>query len=698
MIQQSKPGAIAHDDLRELLTADLGRVGELLCGDTELAKRYLEAALLAAKRKPALLSCSRESLRGCLLVAAHLRLIPDSRIGLLHWGVESAGELQREAILVPGYAGFLEILLREANVTRVDARAVYQRDVFRVEFGCEPSITHEPEFRDEPGPMICVYCVGFMDGGEQKFEILRRREIDGVQDPRAEKGSARDWTSRDGVEIAKTLVIKRLCKTLGRSDDMRLLIHLERAAELGEARPSIVDIARSFGIELEEAPRELRSFSATIAKLPTEKAPAATKVVNARCCHCGNDDEPIPYAVRMAPSECKGCGESGAKHFVCEPCWREFGDPDSRARAVAALSSKNHAKAHRKPTADEINADARARLATQTCSGSSEPGPGTAATATPADGLQKSSGSVSRRPKGGDLPGAPSTPAPVSPGAEPASAATTPRAATGTVPVAGTPSASSVATAGVKESAGASDGDKTSEAPAECASTISGKHWPSPRGVCLACAGPSATGFLGISDEEMRAGEEAGLEKDLLKAEGCGDDECYFPECMKDGCGGPDDEEGVPVNLQKKHVLRREASLKDIARQESEHALQDAATEDQKPPKRSKKKARDPSSPITRDEILALLGGDESYHHVLAMGALAAIEQPQDPAEPSEPIAVAMTRSRGASAVMTWWGEVGGRFRIAVGGPEREGFLTGTQLEKFLRAALGRASSPSVTT
>jgi len=200
------------------------------------ADRLTQIALIATSKSPLLMECTPTSILQAVMHAAQLGLEAGSVLGhayLVPYG--------KEAQLIVGYRGLVELVLRSGKVRKIEARTVHAEDAFVVRLGTDPRIEHEPELYDR-GDMIAAYAVATFPDGSFQFEVMTRAEIDAIKGRSRASGKG-PWVT-DYEEMAKKTVIRRLCKTLPMSTEVATALELEDRAETGEAQgvSDIIDV------------------------------------------------------------------------------------------------------------------------------------------------------------------------------------------------------------------------------------------------------------------------------------------------------------------------------------------------------------------------------------------------------------------------------------------------------------------------
>jgi recombination protein RecT len=172
----------------------------------------LRVALTEFRRTPALYECEPRSVIGALVQCAQLGLEPGGVLGQAYLiPFHNKNTNQKEAQLIIGYKGLLDLTWRSGHLKSLEARLVYKADVFRLTYGVQAGITHEPCLDEASrGEVIYAYGVANLKSGGVQFEVMSREDIKKIQT--ASKSGA-IWKSH-WEEMAKKTVLRRLLKTL----------------------------------------------------------------------------------------------------------------------------------------------------------------------------------------------------------------------------------------------------------------------------------------------------------------------------------------------------------------------------------------------------------------------------------------------------------------------------------------------------
>ena len=195
------------------------------------AERMVRITTAAVSRTPELLECTPLSIVQSVMVAARLGLECDGILGsayLVPYRNKKTG--QREAQLIPGYRGLVDLARRSGSVVNVWAHPVHENDTFEAEFGMEPKLRHVPTM-GEPGRKIAVYACARLADGSTQFELMTASQVESIK--ARSRASSGPWVT-DEDEMWRKTAVRRLCKYLPLSVEMAAAMTLQAGAESGE--------------------------------------------------------------------------------------------------------------------------------------------------------------------------------------------------------------------------------------------------------------------------------------------------------------------------------------------------------------------------------------------------------------------------------------------------------------------------------
>ena len=175
------------------------------------AERMYQLALSTYNQTPELASCTPQSVLGCLMKCTALGLEPSAVDGLGRAYILpyfNSKTKQKEAQLIIGYKGMLDLARRSGEISDISARAVHEGDFFEYEYGVHENIRHipSPDY-DGTQPLTHVYMVAnFKDGGHY-IDVMTKKEVDAVR-ARSKSSKYGPWVS-DYESMARKTVIRR---------------------------------------------------------------------------------------------------------------------------------------------------------------------------------------------------------------------------------------------------------------------------------------------------------------------------------------------------------------------------------------------------------------------------------------------------------------------------------------------------------
>jgi recombination protein RecT len=201
------------------------------------ADRMTRIALTEVRKNKDLAICDQASFLGAIMQCSQLGLEPGGILGhayLLPFDNKKAGK--KEVQLIIGYKGLLDLARRSGQIKSMEAREVFANDKFRVSFGLNPELIHEPNFAaGDRGPLTHVYAVAHLVGGGTQFEVMSLSEVQKVRQ-QSKAGNFGPWVTHFN-EMAKKTALRRLFKYLPVSLEIQHAVALDET----EARGTVID-------------------------------------------------------------------------------------------------------------------------------------------------------------------------------------------------------------------------------------------------------------------------------------------------------------------------------------------------------------------------------------------------------------------------------------------------------------------------
>ncbi|MHB1696553.1 MAG: recombinase RecT [bacterium] len=223
-------------------------------------ERVARIALTTLRKNPSLLECDPNSFLGAVMQSSQLGFELDDNLGLAYLvPFKNKKTGKKEAQLIIGYRGLIELARRSGKLKSISARIVYENEPFSIEYGLLENLTHTPLSPSKRGTNIKgVYAVAAMNDGAKVFEFLWADELDEIKKSATAKAwdvKSSPWTTHE-EEMMKKTVIRKMMKYLSLSPeavkatvideygesgintkDMFIDIQAEKTAQLGLTEP-----------------------------------------------------------------------------------------------------------------------------------------------------------------------------------------------------------------------------------------------------------------------------------------------------------------------------------------------------------------------------------------------------------------------------------------------------------------------------
>lgn len=206
--------------------------------------RLMSAMITETSRDPRLLECTPKSLFGAVIQAGQLGLTIGGPLGeafMMPFKNSKNGGL-KEATLIPGYKGLIQLMHRSDKVKRLTPGIVRDGDDFLFSRGFAQNLAHAPK-RNNRGDVTDYYVVVELVNGGADFETFTYEDAIAFRDrfsttrnaPQFVRDKSPWYDMAHGFheQACKTL-IRRLAKRLPLSVDMARAGQLEDAADEGK--------------------------------------------------------------------------------------------------------------------------------------------------------------------------------------------------------------------------------------------------------------------------------------------------------------------------------------------------------------------------------------------------------------------------------------------------------------------------------
>lgn len=139
-------------------------------------ERLARVGLQALSRNPKLMECTPESIIGAIMNCATMGLEPNL-IGHAYlvpfWNNKTK---KMEAQFQIGYKGYIDLVRRTGEVSRIYAYEVRENDEFSYELGVNATLTHKPLMKGDRGDVIAYYSVYHLKDGGYGFHVMSKDE------------------------------------------------------------------------------------------------------------------------------------------------------------------------------------------------------------------------------------------------------------------------------------------------------------------------------------------------------------------------------------------------------------------------------------------------------------------------------------------------------------------------------------------
>lgn len=259
------------------------------------AEKLIKLAILATSKNPELKNCDMSSVFLCLLQCAELGLEPSGTLGAAY-----LVPFKGTCTLIIGYRGLIDLARRSGVLRQIEAHVVHAADRFKLRFGLDPVLEHEPCLDGDPGKARLVYCVAQLADGAKHVEVMTLREIERIQ--KLSKARNSPWDSH-WEEMAKKTVARRTCKWIPMSSDLAKALELEDETDHGRG-PDASDVL-GLAEDTQQTQTE-RAKTKVRAKLQAQTSAGQTVDAVADAGLAAHDAEPpddVPLPTLTAPSQ-----------------------------------------------------------------------------------------------------------------------------------------------------------------------------------------------------------------------------------------------------------------------------------------------------------------------------------------------------------------------------------------------------------
>lgn len=172
------------------------------------ADRFFAIALSIAKRKD-LRECNKWSILDCIHRTAKLGFDPEPTLGEVYY-IPRKVKGVLTACFQPGYRGLTKLARKSRGIADIHAEVAYEGEPFRVFFGTDRRIEHEPSVSvgAEPSRIIAAYATWLdLASGKVNFHVIGPERIARARGMNQRDGVKNAWDTDEAAMARKTALI-----------------------------------------------------------------------------------------------------------------------------------------------------------------------------------------------------------------------------------------------------------------------------------------------------------------------------------------------------------------------------------------------------------------------------------------------------------------------------------------------------------
>lgn len=179
---------------------------------------YIAITLEYLIRNPDLFKCTQHSLDDAIINAAMLGLELGDPFDLADIGAykDNRNGTIRANLMIE-YRGHMLQVYATGKVKSIDARAVYESDIFEYHFGLKPMLKHQPSVLPKRGMLTHAYAIATLQDGSRAAEVINRYDADKARADSPNSAKPESLWNRRTAEMWTKTAIKKLVNRLPRS-------------------------------------------------------------------------------------------------------------------------------------------------------------------------------------------------------------------------------------------------------------------------------------------------------------------------------------------------------------------------------------------------------------------------------------------------------------------------------------------------
>lgn len=183
------------------------------------AERFSRILVTLTRLTPGLAECDAPSVIGGALTGAALGMDPTPGLNefyLVPFNDRRSGKKQAQFVL--GYKGMLELAYR-GGCQKIVGREVCKNDVFKISYGFDEGMVHEPPVSGPRGEKVGYYAIVTLPSGEKTFCYMTKEDIVAHANKKSPAYKSGPWQT-DFDAMAKKTCLRQLFTWLPKSTDV----------------------------------------------------------------------------------------------------------------------------------------------------------------------------------------------------------------------------------------------------------------------------------------------------------------------------------------------------------------------------------------------------------------------------------------------------------------------------------------------
>jgi len=263
--------------------------------------RMLRFSMTAIRSNPLLAKADAISLMGAIIRASQDGLEPGRDAHLVPF---KNGRLSKQrkkdvydVVYIPDYRGLIKLARNSGIIGTFYANPVFAGDFFEFEYGTEYHLRHRPLNNSTDITHFYAFARS-TDGSWEQFQVMTKADVDKVK-ARSRAKDDGPWVT-DYIPMGNKTAVKRLCKFLPQSAELRSALHADDESETGgQDNREVIEGVPFEHVDDEEPPENKGAVATVKEKLKGRQKPDVPRETP----ESGSAGEPelTPEAAQDAP-------------------------------------------------------------------------------------------------------------------------------------------------------------------------------------------------------------------------------------------------------------------------------------------------------------------------------------------------------------------------------------------------------------